>query len=122
MICDLCREESDQVVHVNSWTVCQWCVTNNVLDRALEVESVVAQLNENVAKASASHQRDVMDQTVAEAEVEAAYSALTSAMHDLATSNEHSRESLQEARTAQEALEEYRDAESRRIREVREHA
>jgi len=122
MICDLCREESDQVVHVNSWTVCQWCVTNNVLDRALEVESVVAQLNENVAKASASHQRDVMDETVAEAEVEAAYAALTSAMHDLASSSEHSRESLQKARAAQDALEQYRDTESRRVRELREHA
>jgi hypothetical protein len=122
MICDLCREESDQVVHVNSWTVCQWCVTNNVLDRALEVESVVAQLNENVAKASASHQRDVMEETVAESEVESAYAALTSAMLDLASSNEHSRESLQKARAAQEALEEYRDRESRRVRELREHA
>jgi len=122
MICDLCREESDQVVHVNSWTVCRWCVTNNVLDRALEVESVVAQLNETVAKASASHQRDVMDQTVAEAEVEAAYAALTSAMHDLASSSEHSRESLQKSRAAQEALEEYKDRESRRVRELREHA
>ena len=122
MICDLCREESNQVVHVNSWTVCQWCVTNNVLDRALEVESVVAQLNENVAKASASHQRDVMEETVAESEVESAYAALTSAMLDLASSNEHSRESLQKARAAQEALEEYRDRESRRVRELREHA
>jgi len=122
MICDLCREESDHIVHVNSWTVCQWCVTNNVLDRALVVESVLAQLGENVAKASASHQRDVIDETVAESEVESAYAALTSAMHDLASSSEHSRESLQKARAAQEALEEYRDTESRRIREVREHA
>ena len=122
MICDLCREESEQVVHVKSWTVCRWCVTNNVLDQALEVESVLAQLNENVAKASASHQRDVMDVTVAESEVEAAYAALTSAMHDLATSSEHSRESLQKARAAQEALEEYRDSEVRRVSELREHA
>ena len=122
MICDLCREESDQVVHVKSWTVCGWCVTNNVLDRALAVESVLAQLSEDVAKATASHQRDVMDVTVAESEVEAAYSALTSAMHDLASSSEHSRESLQKARAAQEALEEYRDRESRRVRELRERA
>ena len=122
MICDLCREESNQVVHVDSWTVCRWCVTNNVLDRALEVESVLGRLSEDVAKTSASHQRDVMDETVAESEVETAYAHLTSALHDLASSAEHSRESLLKARTAQEAFEEYRDRESRRVRELREHA
>ena len=122
MICDLCREESDQVVHINSWTVCRWCATNNVLDRTVAAEPVLAQLREDVAKANASHQRDIIDETVAKSEVEAAYAALTSALHYLASSSEHSRESLQRARAAQEIFEEYKDRESRQARGLRKHA
>jgi hypothetical protein len=81
------------------------------------MDTVLAQLSEDVAKTAASHQRDVMDVTVAESEVEAAYAALTGALHDLATSSAHSRESLQKARAAQEALKEYGGRENQRVRE-----
>jgi hypothetical protein len=39
MMCDLCKEHSDQVVQVASWQVCQWCVSHDVLDHALNLES-----------------------------------------------------------------------------------
>jgi len=115
MICDLCREDSDEVVHVTSWTICRWCVTND--DRPLAAESVRLQLSEDVATTSASLQRDAIDVAVAESEVEAAYAHLTSALHELASTREHSRNSLEKARAARAALEEYGDRGRRGLRE-----
>jgi hypothetical protein len=35
MMCDLCKEHSNRIIRVNSWQVCQWCISNQVLDQAL---------------------------------------------------------------------------------------
>jgi hypothetical protein len=35
MMCDLCKEHSNRIIRVNSWQVCQWCISNHVLDQAL---------------------------------------------------------------------------------------
>jgi hypothetical protein len=88
-------------------------VTNNVLDRALEVESLLGRLSEAVKRTSAAHQRDVMNETVAESEVETAYAALTIALHELASCTAVSKESLRKALAAQRSLEEFNEEERR---------
>jgi len=115
VICDLCREDSDKIVRIKAWTVCQWCVTNNVVDRALDEESALAYLTDSVAKASAAHQRDVMDETVAASEVESAYRNLTAALAELAATSAHSKESLRIALAAQEAYEAFKARENRKV-------
>jgi hypothetical protein len=36
MKCDLCDSDNNQVVRVNSWTVCHDCSSNGVLQTAIE--------------------------------------------------------------------------------------
>jgi len=119
MICDLCKERSYQIVRVNSWQVCQWCVSNNVLEHALEVESYIAKLGEAVAKTDAIHQLDVKNKLMAETKLEFIYKAygdLTMAMRDLAASTAHSKESLRLALAAKKALNEYTEEEQQKTR------
>jgi len=118
MVCDLCRTDSDRIVQVNSWAVCQWCITNNVHDRDLEEETALIRLTEAAAEMSAAHQRDVMNETVAESEVETAYADLTTALHDLASTRALSKESLRQALAAQEAIEEYKERAGRPLSEM----
>lgn len=70
MICDLCKEHTNRFIRVASWQVCQWCVSNNVLDHALEVEFDIAKLKDAVAKTSATHQGCVRKEAVAKAKLD----------------------------------------------------
>ena len=111
MFCDLCKERSDRMIHVASWQVCQWCVSNNVLEHALEVESDIAKLREAVAKTSATHERDVRNETLSKTKLELAYTAfaeLTTAMEDLSRTTAASKESLRIELDAKEALVDYK--------------
>ena len=113
MTCDLCKEDSDRMIHVASWQVCQWCVSNNVLEHALEVESDVAKLKVAVAEASATHERDVRNETVSKTKFDLAYTAfeeLTAAMNDLSRSTAASKKSLRIEVDAKDALQALRPA------------
>lgn len=124
MICDLCKESSNRIIRVDSWQVCQWCVSNNVLEHALEVEVNIAKLTEAVAKTSATHQRDVRDEAMAGIKLELAYAAyadLTTAMNDLAASTSAATGSLQLTLAAKKSLEDYKRKENRHTRKVRLH-
>jgi hypothetical protein len=124
MICDLCKEDSDRIIRAGAWQVCQWCVSNNVLEHALEVEVDIAKLDEAVDKTSATHQRDVRNEAAADKKLELAYAAyaeLTSAMKELATSTENSKWSLRLALAAKEALKDYKDKEREKTRKARQH-
>jgi hypothetical protein len=76
MLCDLCNEESHRIIRVNSWLVCQWCVSNRVLEHALEVESDTARLRAAVSKTSVTHKHNVDNKEVAETKVELAHAEL----------------------------------------------
>jgi len=104
MVCDLCRTDTDQIVQVNAWAVCSRCTTNNVLDRHREGRPGLARLTDAAAEMSAAHQRDVMNEAVAQSEVETAFADLTIALHELASTSALSKESLRKAVDAQEAL------------------
>lgn len=111
MICDLCREDSDRIIRAGSWQVCQWCVSNNVLEHALEVEADIAKLAEAVDRTSATHERDVRKEAAAETKLEVAYAAyaeLTTAMSDLSKSTAASKESLRIELNAKKALQDYK--------------
>jgi hypothetical protein len=117
MICELCQEHSDQIVRAGSLQVCQWCVSNGVLEHALEVESDIAKLGHAIDATSATHGRDVVGEAEAEARLASAYAAyadLTSAMRDLAACATESRHSSRRVLAAQAALDEYKASERRR--------
>lgn len=93
MVCDLCKERAVRILRVNQWRVCQWCVTNKVLEHALKVEVHIEQLHGAVVAAGEKHCADVRAEGAAAAKVEhayAAYSALSTAMEELNTSRCHS--------------------------------
>lgn len=122
MVCDLCKEDSDRIIRAASWQVCQWCVSNNVLEHALEVEVDIAKLEEAVDKTGATHQQDVWNESLAENKLELAYAAyaeLTSAMKGLTTSTINSKESLKLALAAKEALHDYKNRERVKTRNAR---
>lgn len=122
MICDLCKEDSNRIIRAASWQVCQWCVSNKVLEHALEVEFDIGKLREAVAKSSTAHQRDVRNETVAETKLERAYAAyaeLTTAMKELATSTANSKESLRIELGAKKAFEDYKRREREKTRKAR---
>lgn len=121
MLCDLCDQHSSRIIRVNSWQVCQWCVSNNVLEHALAVEADIVKLREAIVQTAAVHQRDVMKEHIAEANLELAYAAyaeLATAMKDLTQCKAASKESLRIERAAKEALQHYkhRDEETRKAR------
>ena len=84
MLCDLCQHQSNQVIHVNAWQVCQSCVSNNVLRHALDAAEGVKKLHEVVAAAEAEHARALKRQLTAEAKVQSVQSELESATRELA--------------------------------------
>jgi len=121
MICNLCDQDSRRIIRVNSWQVCQWCVTHNVLEHALGVECDIARLREAVAKSGAAYQQDVMNEDNAEANLERAYAAyadLTTAMDELTKCKAASKESLRIERAAKKALQDYKhhDEKTRKAR------
>src|SRR5579863_6222793 len=107
--CDLCQARSDHIIRVNSWAVCQWCLNNDVLDHALDVETKTAILGEAVSQAGLQHRRDEADIIAARTEIEAAranHSDPTTAMTRLATSTVKSEESRSRALASGRALDE----------------
>jgi hypothetical protein len=123
-MCDLCKEQSDQVIHVASWQVCQWCVSHNVLDHALKVESDIAKLRLSITNTSATHERDVRNETVSKTKFDLAYAAfeeLTAAMNDLSKSTAASKESLKIELDAKEALQDYKSHEEETRKAHRRH-
>lgn len=124
MICNLCKQPSDRMIRVASWQVCQWCVSHNVLDHALAVESDIAKLREAVAKTSATHEDDVRNETVSKSRLELAYAAfeeLTTAMNDLSKSTAASNGSLKIELDAKKALHDYKRDEEKTRRAHRRH-
>lgn len=112
--CDLCKERSNQIFRADSLAVCQWCLSNGVLDHALEVDSRTTMLSEAVRLASLTHQNDVANRDVAQTQVESAYAAfsdLTGALNNLADSTAKSRETLRLEQAARLALTAYIDEE-----------
>jgi hypothetical protein len=122
MTCDLCQARSEQITRVNSWAVCQWCLNNNVLDHALDVETKTAQLSEAVCQAGLAHRRDEADMNVARTELDSAHEAHsdpTTAMTHLSNSTTKSKESLRLALASGRELEVYKESESRKTRKAR---
>jgi len=112
------------MIHVASWQVCQWCVSNNVLDHALAVESDIAKLRVAVSKASATHEDDMRNETVSKSRLELAYAAfeeLTVAMNDLSRSTAASKESLRIEIDAKNALADYKRVEEKTRKAHRRH-
>jgi hypothetical protein len=110
MICDLCDKDSQQMIRAGSLHVCQWCVSNGVLEHALEVEADIVILRHSVDRTAATHRRDIASEADAQARLERAYAAyeeLATAMRDLAASTTTSVESSKLAHAAQAALDEY---------------
>ncbi|MDQ6767936.1 MAG: hypothetical protein M3Z41_09030 [Candidatus Eremiobacteraeota bacterium] len=82
----------------------------------------IAKLEEAIDKTSATHQRDVKNEAVAETKLELAYTAyaeLIAAMKELATSTENSKDSLKLGLAAQEALKIYKNKERVKTRNAR---
>jgi hypothetical protein len=120
--CDLCQARSDHIIRVNTWAVCQWCLNNDVLDHALDVETKTAILSEAVSQAGMQHRRDEAETRVARTEIESAreaHSDPTTAMTHLATSTAKSKESRRLALVSGCALEEYKESESQKTRKAR---
>jgi len=86
MICDLCLQDSNRVIRAASWQVCQWCVSNRVLEHALEIEVDITRLREAGITTGATHRRDVTKGTAAETTLKRAYVAYA----DLTTAPENS--------------------------------
>jgi hypothetical protein len=97
-------------------------VDNGVLAHALEVEANIERLKEAVAKTGATHERDLENEMLAETKLEVAFTAyadLTTAMEDLATCTNISKESLKIELAAKEALNEYKDREAQKTQKSR---
>jgi hypothetical protein len=119
MLCDVCQCDQPQVIRVDSWQVCQWCVSNNVLWNALDVAARIKKLQEVVATTEAAHQRDVERQQRAEAKLGSAYSDLESAIRELVAGTAESNESLGRSLAATDALTTYQSSEATKSRDAR---
>jgi hypothetical protein len=119
MLCDLCRRESQQIIRVDSIQVCQWCVSNKVLEHALEVRENIRMLRDAVARASLSHKDDVKRTKNAETRLMAAYSELEGAMKELAAVTDESNKSLEQSLVAVSELKEYQTDEQAKTTKAR---
>lgn len=50
MICDLCEGRSHRIIRVSSWQVCQRCISEQALERALVAKSTLAGLGHAFAR------------------------------------------------------------------------
>ena len=124
MICDLCQQRSNRVIRADRWVVCQWCVSNKVLEHALQVNNDIARLREAVANASIAHRRDMKKQEQADAAfaLASAPAELTSASEERASAIIESDRSLVISLDATKALKDYEADEEQRTRKVRQGA
>ena len=122
MICDLCQQRAAHVIRVDRWIVCQWCVSNKVLEHAVAVNIDIAKLREAVANTSILHRRDVRKAHQADAALELAYAAhanLTTAIEERARITAESDRSLETSLAATKALKDYKVCEDKRARKAR---
>lgn len=119
MICSLCNRDADQVVRVDGWQVCQWCVSNNVLEHAIEVRTNVKKLTVAVSSASIKHHEDSQRVREAKDRLQNIQADLDAAIKNFAILNEESQKSLADSLGVVEALKEYQDLESTKTRKAR---
>jgi len=107
MICDLCNRRADQVIRVDGWQVCQWCISNKVLEHAIEVRATVRKLTVAVSNARITHQQDSKRVREAKDRLQGVYADLETAIKNLAVISEESHSSLTRSLVAVEELKEY---------------
>ena|ERR1017187_6781560 len=120
MVCDLCLRDSQQVIRVDNWQVCQWCISNSVLEHALEVRANIKRLRVAVATAQIGHRDDERRKSAAEARLLAAHSELDAAIKELASISVVSQTSLDESLASVDVLKKYTSVEDARTRKARE--
>jgi len=119
MLCSLCGRDADQVIRVDGWVVCQWCVSNKVLEHAIEVRANLKKLTEVVATTRITHQEDAKRAKEAEARLRAAYGELAAAIQNLATISTESHQSLETSMVAAAKLHGYESSEVEKTRKAR---
>jgi hypothetical protein len=119
MICSLCNRDADQVIRVDGWQVCQWCVSNKVLEHAIEVRANVKKLTAAISSARVEHQHDSKRVREAQDRLQSIAADLETAIKSLAIISEESQESLVRSLGAVEELKEYRDTEAEKTRKAR---
>ncbi len=107
MVCNLCRRETDQLVRLGVWRVCQSCSTHDVLQRAIEAEGQLTNLRELVNKTKMEQADDVQMRLAAEGKLEAALNELHTAITILVPLVEEGARSAQRARDAVQELKKY---------------
>lgn len=107
------------MIRVDGWQVCQSCVSNNVLERAIEVRTKVKKLTAAISSAHITHQQDSKRLSEAKERLQAAYADVEAAIKNLAVIGEDSQKSLTESLVAAEALKEYREGESEKTSKAR---
>jgi hypothetical protein len=119
VICDLCLRDSHEVIRVDNWQVCQWCISNSVLEHALEVRANIKLLREAVAAAQVGHRDDERRKSAAEARLLAAHSELDAAIKELASITADSLTSLEKSLASVDTLKHYTSVEDARTRKAR---
>src|SRR6202165_2009067 len=119
MLCTLCDRQVQQVIRVDNWLVCNWCVSNKVIEQAIEVRSNIKKLTAAVAGARITHQRDAKRVKEAQGRLQGIYDDLALAIKHLAEGNEDSQKSLATSLDEVEVLREYRDTEAEKTRKAR---
>ncbi len=119
MLCSLCNRDADQVIRVEGWQVCQWCVSNKVLDHAIEVRTNVERLTAAVGSTSLKHKQDSKRVREAKDRLQGIHGDLDTAIKNLAILSEESQKSLAESLGVVEALKEYQALESAKTRKAR---
>ena len=107
------------MIRVDSWQVCQCCVSNKVLEQAIEVRSDVKKLTAAVSGTRVEHQHDSKRLREAQDRLQGIYADLATAIKSLAAISEESHESLVRSLQAVEELKEYRDTEAQKTRKAR---
>jgi hypothetical protein len=109
MICSLCNGDADHVIQVDGWQVCQLCVSNKVLEHAIEVRTNVKKLAAAISSAHITNQQDSKRLREAKDRLQGVYADLETAIKNLAVISEESQKGLTESLVAVEALKEYRE-------------
>jgi uncharacterized membrane protein YukC len=119
MVCDLCQRESREIIRVEDWQVCQWCISNKVLDHALEIRANIKKLQKAVLNTSLDHREDEQRKKRAEVRLATVYTELEAALKELAAITADSNKSLEDSLAAVETLHEYKSTEDAKTRKAR---
>ncbi len=82
MLCDFCKRKL-HVTRVETWAVCQRCVSDKTVERALETTHRIAELQKKLSALIADHQGDFSLLEVAEKRLDLANEELTAAVKAL---------------------------------------